>query len=103
MFPSYSRHPRATRALERLRISARPAMRPALFPQLFPIPYPGRHLNRQRESELIREHTHLPAMVGFVRKHVADTKCSVLPRSLRRVGGRRRMQSLLRQCWDARP
>ena len=43
-----------------------------LFPQLFPIPDPGRHLNRQRESELMREHTHLPAMVGFVRKHVAQ-------------------------------
>src|SRR6202158_291030 len=46
--------------------------RPALFPQLFPIPHPGRHLVRQPESELMREHTHLPAMVGFVRKHVAQ-------------------------------
>src|SRR6266700_2477599 len=55
-----------------LRIVAGAARRPALFPQLFPIPDPGRHLNRQRESELMREHTHLPAMVGFVRKHVAQ-------------------------------
>jgi hypothetical protein len=47
-------------------------MRAAVFPQLFPIPDPGRHLGRQRESELMREHTHLPAMVGFVRKHVAE-------------------------------
>src|SRR5438477_7864669 len=55
-----------------LRIVAGAARRPALFPQLFPIPDPGRHLRRQRESELMREHTHLPAMVGFVRKHVAQ-------------------------------
>src|SRR5712664_1315936 len=55
-----------------LRIDAGAAGRPALFPQLFPIPDPGRHLDRQRESELMREHTHLPAMVGFVRKHVAQ-------------------------------
>src|SRR2546428_13781295 len=55
-----------------LRIVAGAARRPALFPQLFPIPDPGRHLGRQRESELMRQHTHLPAMVGFVRKHVAQ-------------------------------
>src|SRR6202171_3359039 len=46
--------------------------RPAIFPQLFPIPHPGRHLVRQPESELMREHTHLPPMVGFVGKHVAQ-------------------------------
>src|ERR1700687_4330907 len=55
-----------------LRIAAGAARRPALFPQLFPIPDPVRHLVRQRESELMREHTHLPAMVSFVRKHVAQ-------------------------------
>src|SRR5438034_2837753 len=55
-----------------LRIVAGAARRPALFPQLFPIPDPGRHLVRQRESELMREHTHLPAMVGFVQKLVAQ-------------------------------
>ena len=55
-----------------LRIVAGAARRPALFPQLFPIPDPVRHLFRQRESELTREQTHLPAMVGFVRKHVAQ-------------------------------
>src|SRR5713101_7764766 len=55
-----------------LRSVAGAARRPALFPQLFPIPDPGCHLDRQRESELMREHTHLPAMVGFVRKHVAQ-------------------------------
>src|SRR5216684_8743569 len=55
-----------------LRIVARATRRPALFPNLFPIPDPGRHLDRQRESELMREHTHLPAMVCFVRKHVAQ-------------------------------
>src|ERR1700732_3050020 len=54
------------------RIVAGAARRPALFPQLFPIPEPVRALVRQRESELMREHTHLPAMVGFVRKHVAQ-------------------------------
>jgi hypothetical protein len=32
---------------------------------------PVRHLVRQRESELMREHTHLPASVGLVREHVA--------------------------------
>src|ERR1700690_559951 len=48
------------------------ARRPALFPQLFPIPHPVRHLLWQREPELMREHTHLPAMVSFVRKHVAE-------------------------------
>ena len=26
----------------------------------------------QRESELMREHTHLPAMVGFVSKHITQ-------------------------------
>src|SRR5258705_10064980 len=55
-----------------LRIVAGAAKRPAFFPQLFPIPDPVRHLLRQRESELMREHTHLPAMVSFVRKHVAQ-------------------------------
>src|ERR1700675_477016 len=55
-----------------LRIVARAAGHPALFPQLFPIPDPVCHLVRQRESELMREHTHLPAMVSFVRKHVAQ-------------------------------
>src|SRR5207245_9201002 len=55
-----------------LRIVAGAARRPALFPQLFPIPDPVRHLFRQRESELISEHAHLPAMVGFMSKHVAQ-------------------------------
>jgi hypothetical protein len=55
-----------------LRIAAGAARRPALLPQLFPIPDPVRHLVGQGESELMREHTHLPAMVGFVRKHVAQ-------------------------------
>src|SRR5438552_7115990 len=47
-------------------------MRPAIFPQLFPIPYSIPYFVRQRESELMREHTHLPAMVRFVTKHVAQ-------------------------------
>src|SRR6266700_528059 len=55
-----------------LRIVVGAARRPALFPQLFPIPDPVHHLSRQRESELTREHKHLPAMVGFVRKQVAQ-------------------------------
>src|SRR6202140_4783682 len=55
-----------------LRIVAGAPRRPALFPQLFPIPDPVPHLFRQWESELMREHTHLPAMMGFVRKHVAQ-------------------------------
>jgi hypothetical protein len=44
----------------------------ALFPELFPIPELGRYLGRQRESELMCEHAHLTAMVGFVRDHVAE-------------------------------
>src|ERR1700732_4433116 len=63
-----------------LRIVAGATRRPALFPQLFPIPDPVRHLVRQRESELMREHTHLPAMVGFVRKHVAQHFLANRPR-----------------------
>src|SRR3979409_6371 len=55
-----------------LGIVAGAARRPALFPQLFPIPDPVPHRVRQRESELMREHTHLPAMMGFVRKHIAQ-------------------------------
>src|SRR5258708_38185722 len=43
-----------------------------IFPQLFPIPNAGHHLVRKRESELMREHTHLPAMMGLVSKHVAQ-------------------------------
>src|ERR1700733_6757198 len=46
--------------------------RPALLPQLFPIPDPGHHFVRQRESELMCEHTYLPAMVSFVSKHVTQ-------------------------------
>src|SRR5450631_62847 len=52
-------------------MSANAAGKTALSPQLFPIPQPGRHLVGEHESELMREHTHLPAMVGFVRNHVA--------------------------------
>src|SRR5712692_8497491 len=63
---------RFLKTTDSLRSVAGAARRPALFPQLFPIPDPGRHLVRQRESELMREHTHLPAMVGFVRKHVTQ-------------------------------
>src|SRR5216683_5990967 len=41
-------------------------------PRALPHAGSGRPLFRQRESELTREHKHLPAMVGFVRKHVAQ-------------------------------
>ena len=40
--------------------------------QRFPTPEARRHLLRQRESELVREHAHLPAMMGFVGKHVGQ-------------------------------
>jgi hypothetical protein len=43
-----------------------------LLPKLLPIPHPIPDLLRQRESQLMREHAHLPAMVGFVSKHVAQ-------------------------------
>ena len=46
--------------------------RPALLPQLFPIPHSRRHLSRQRESQRMRQDAHLPAMVSFVRNHVAQ-------------------------------
>ena len=55
-----------------LRIVTGATRRPAFFPQLFPIPDPVPYLVRQRESELMREHTYLPAMMGFVRKHIAQ-------------------------------
>ena len=59
-------------SIDSLRSVARAARRRALFPQFFPIPDSVHDLVRQRESELMREHKHLPAMVGFVRKHVAQ-------------------------------
>ena len=51
---------------------ARPAARPALSPQLLPIPHPRGHLRRQPESQLMRQHANLPAMVRFVSQHVAQ-------------------------------
>src|SRR5260370_21414860 len=55
-----------------LRIIAGAARRPTLFPQFFPIPNPVLDFVRQGESQLDREHAHLPPMVGFVTKHVAQ-------------------------------
>src|SRR5579872_4266775 len=72
-----------------LRIVAGAARRPALFPQLFPIPDPVRHLLRQWEPELMREHTHLPAMVGFVRKHIAQHFRANRPRGSPPVSSKR--------------
>ncbi len=84
------RKPSPACALERfLRIVAGAARRPALFPQLFPIPEPGRHLDGQRESELMREHTYLPAMVGLVRKHVAQHFHANRPRPSPAVSAKR--------------
>jgi hypothetical protein len=60
------------RLSDRLIIAAGAGRRPTLFPQLFPIPDPGHHLVGQWEPELMREHTHLAAMVGFVSNHVAQ-------------------------------
>jgi len=67
--------------IDSLRIVARAVRPPALLPQLFPIPDPVRRLVRQQESELMRQHTHLPAMVGLVRKHVAQHFHANRPRS----------------------
>src|SRR5262245_45608200 len=64
-----------------LGVVAGASMRPALFPQLFPIPDPVRHFVRQRESELMCEHAHLPAMVGLVGKPVAQHFPTTLPRA----------------------
>src|SRR5260370_9473813 len=72
-----------------LRIVAGAARRPALFPQLFPIPDPIRHLFRQRESKLMRKHTHLPSMVAFVRKHVAQHFQANRPRPSPAVSAKR--------------
>jgi len=58
--------------IDSLRIVPGAVGRAALLPQLFPIPHSGRYLDWQRESELMRQHAHLPAMVGFVREHVAQ-------------------------------
>ena len=55
-----------------LRILPWAALCPALFPQLFPIPKPGHNVHPQREAELMRQHTNLPAVVGFMRNHVAQ-------------------------------
>jgi hypothetical protein len=55
-----------------VRLVARSRRRPTLPPQLFPVPDPVRHRMRKRKAELMCEHTHLPAMVGFVSKHVAE-------------------------------
>src|SRR6266567_2611679 len=82
-------HARFLTATDSLRIVAGTARRPALLPQLFPIPDPVRHLVRQRESELMREHTHLPAMVGFVRKHVAQHFQANRPRPSPAVSAKR--------------
>ena len=41
----------------------------ALLPQSFPNPHPVRGLDGQRETELMRQHTGLPAMMGVVRNH----------------------------------
>ena len=49
--------------------AARPA---AAFPQLFPIPHVRGRRRRQAETELMGQHTDLSAMVGLVRKHVAQ-------------------------------
>src|SRR6266849_3646600 len=65
--PNKRRGPRSS-----LRLVAGAAGRPALFPQLLPIPEPVHDLFRQRKSELMRQHQHLPAMVRFVRNHVAQ-------------------------------
>jgi hypothetical protein len=70
--PSQSIPGRPVPLSDSLSIVAGAAMRAGLFPQLFPIPDPTRHLVRQPESELMREHTHLPTMVGFVSNHVAQ-------------------------------
>src|SRR5712692_6153903 len=43
---------------------------PTLLPQLFPNPDPGGGLDRERESELMRQHAHLSAMMGLMRNHV---------------------------------
>jgi hypothetical protein len=61
-----------TGSSELLRIGAGATGRSAFLPQLFPTPEPGRYLDRQWESELVRKHTHLSAMMSFVRKHVAQ-------------------------------
>src|ERR1700678_3684074 len=64
--------PRKFERVARSYVVARADSRPAFFPKLFPIPDAGFHRDRQREPELMGEHAHLPAMVGFVRKHVAQ-------------------------------
>ena len=53
----------------------------ALLPQFFPNPDPVGVLDRQGESELMCQHTHLPAMMGVVRNHVCHHGCARRPRS----------------------
>ena len=46
--------------------------RAGFLPEFFPIPEAGGDVDWQRESELMREHAYLPAMMGFVSQHVAQ-------------------------------
>ena len=55
-----------------LRIVAGAGGRAAVFPEFLPVPDAVGHLCGQWESELMREHADLAAMVGFVSEHVAE-------------------------------
>src|SRR5579859_8000642 len=52
----------------------------ALPPESFPGPDPTGCLDGQRESELMGEHAHLPAMMCLVRDHVGNHGCTCGPR-----------------------
>jgi hypothetical protein len=48
------------------------ALEAALLPQFFPIPHPVRGLDGQWETELMRQHAYLPAMMRVVRNHICQ-------------------------------
>src|SRR5215470_13212689 len=53
----------------------------ALLPEFLPNPHSGAYFDGQRESQLMRQHAHLAAMMRFVRDHEGEHGDSSEPRS----------------------
>src|ERR1039458_1400426 len=51
-----------------------------LPPQLFPIPDAAGGLDRQWESELMRQHAYLPTMMGVMGNHIGEHGSARRPR-----------------------
>src|SRR5712692_2441032 len=63
---------------------------PTLLPQLFPTPDPGGGLDRERESELMRQHAHLSAMMA---------SCETMYVNMAAPGGHGLAQPSRRKCF----